>query len=107
MNKELEDKTRTEVKAEVCALIDENWDEIARARDAATIEAGKQGGEKKFTYPVSLKFMQTPRGNECDLSASIAFGVRHTDETEPVTVDDHPQLPGMGDGEDDTHTEED
>jgi len=99
MNKGLEDRTREEAKAEVCALIDENWDDIASARDAAIIEAGKQGGDKKFTYPVALKFMQTPRGDECDLSASIAFGVRHTDETEPVTVDDHPQLPGMGEGD--------
>ena len=94
--RELEVKVLLEAQKQVCALMSEEWDNIIEARANAAIEAGKQMKEK-FNYSVGLKVIMEPKGGEVDVTTTIAYTVAHKNETETTTVDDHPQLPGMGD----------
>ena len=93
--KEVDDRACEEAKVQVCYLIEKHWTRIIQARNAAAVAASEQGKET-FRYAVALKFTQEPKGNECDVSAAIAYNVAHKDETVPKTVDSHPQLP-LGD----------
>jgi len=95
--KDIERKVLAEAQAQICGLLLEEWPNIIDARNAAAIEASKQLKDK-FSYPVTLKVLQEPKGSEVNVSSKIAYTVAHNNETDVATVDDHPQLPGMGEG---------
>ena len=81
-----------------CAgLIAQHWKEIILARNAAAVEAGRQGKEK-FSYAVALTIKMEPKGHECDVSTSIGYSVKHADTTETATVSDQPELAGLAEG---------
>ena len=95
---ELEANVLKEAQTQVCALLAEEWENIIAARNEAALEASRQLKDK-FSYAVTLKVVQEPKGSEVDVSSTIAYTVAHKNETDVATVDDHPQLPGMGEGD--------
>ena len=104
MNKILNDKIFTEMKAQVCALIDENKERLIEARNAALIAHVEAGGRlTKAKYAFALTVVQIPRGDECDVFSKIGYTVVHKDETDKTTVSDHPELP-LGDKKDEPLT---
>ena len=81
-----------------CAgLIAQHWREIILARNAAAVEAGRQGKDK-FSYSVALTIRMEPKGHECAVSTSIGYSVKHADTTETATVSDQPELAGLAEG---------
>ena len=94
---------RVDVKAmrkavDQCAgLIAQHWTQIILARNAAAVEAGRQGKDK-FSYSVALTIKMEPKGHECDVSTSIGYSVKHADTTETATVSDQPELAGLAEG---------
>jgi hypothetical protein len=79
---------------DAAGLLTEHWPDVIRARNAAAVEAGRQGKDK-FSYAVNLTIKMEPRGNECRVSVSIGYSVKHADETEQALVSSNPELPGM------------
>ena len=95
---EFNKKVLKEAQTQVCALLEEEWENIVDARNEAAIEASRQLKDK-FNYAVTVKVIQEPKGSEVNVSAKIAYTVSHANETDVAVVDDHPELPGMGDDE--------
>jgi len=91
MSKKLDDKILDEAIDQVTALMREHWDRITAARDVS-YDTAMDDGARRFRYSFGMAVVQVPRGQECDVHATISYGVTHKDEAEVVTVDDQPRL---------------
>lgn len=89
----LDAKIKTRIEAQFANLLERNWTEIRAAMNSAAVEAGRHEKDT-FEYPVAVKIAMEPRGDECGVRVAIAYGVKHSDETEQALVG-APELPGL------------
>jgi hypothetical protein len=71
------------MKAEVNAMIDENFGKIVEAYSLSLMEFQ---GEGKFRFPVTLGAQLTPSAGDINVSATIGFSVKHSDKSEGRTA---------------------
>jgi len=93
MKEELDKKALEKAKTELCALLDENWDDIVQMRDIAAVNHAKAGNDGKFTFKVACTITQIPKGNCIDIKTGIGCSSPLKDETDFFTVDLQPDLP--------------
>jgi hypothetical protein len=65
-------------------LLDDNSDEILKAMMASQKAAES---DKKFQYAISIGVRLRPRGRECDVTTTVAWGVKYRALTEATVSD--------------------
>ena len=86
------ERARDKAKAQICAMIDENWDDICKMRDLSALNYSKQGNDGKFKFGTSLKIVQIPKGATIDVQCKVSCSASMADETDFVSIDDQEDL---------------
>ncbi len=85
MTPETATKAQAEAINQATQALTESWPDIARACDAAAIEAAEQGKDT-FKYRIGVTVTLEPRGPTCVVSTALAYKVAHKRIVEPVEV---------------------
>ena len=90
MREKLNNNALEKAKAQIDALLDENWREVCKMRDLAAINSGGEMG--KFAHKTAISITQMPKGDSIDIKVNLSCSAALKDETEIVQVDTHPEL---------------
>lgn len=90
---DLQDKSLQAARKEISFIMDANWEGawqsfLLQRRDAAA------AGDAKLRFKISVGVVMEPMGRNCvKVSAKLAYGTKHDDETIGTTVSNQPELP--------------
>lgn len=92
MNKELEEKVKAKIIGLSAAAVEEAWSTIKSQMDQSAMLEAMKGNEGRFKFPVSIKAVLMPAGNECSVEVSVSFGSRARLTMDAVNVSNQPEL---------------
>ena len=90
MNIDLETKIKAKIVDLAQIAIDESWTTIKAQMGQAALSASM--ADKRLKFPISIKAVLEPAGDDCGVVVSVSFGSRARLTMDRVNVSNQPEM---------------